>query len=258
MIRKFNYTGRKKLNRQRIEISLADEKPYKSFTATLNLEGLGLSDDAKVYIEPYHGYSIMRFPFGTVANPVKPENTFLTDIPSTSIVRFKIKIVDESNKLGRIIRLADKVRPKNQEEDTGNRMSILHIDWDKDLDQEIFRITFPDNGDYPRLEVNKRIENAKELLKSDDMFRALVFPVIVKEVATQIASTWDEEFNDGDDSWQSKWMKFIREYLHVDVEVDFNDETNDDEINRWVDLVVSAFCRKNKFRNKFEQALKNR
>jgi len=250
MIRKFNYTGRRKLKRQRVDISVINERPYKSFTATLDLKGLGLSDDAKVYIEPYHKSSFMRFPFGTVAIPQTPESTILTDIPSTSIIRFRVKVVDETTKLGRIIRVADKIKPKNLEE-SGNRKSILHIDWDKDLDQEIFRVTFPDN-DYPRLEINRRIENAKELVKSNDIFRSLVFPVAVRQVAERIAIGG---FNEEDDSWQSTWLKFIKGVLHVNIEVEFDDDNNEDEINDWVEEVVSAFCRKNKFRIKFEQAI---
>ncbi len=252
MIRKFNYTGRKKLNRDRIDISVVEDKPHKSFSATLNFKGLGLSDEAQVYIEPYYKSSFMRFPFGTVANEVKPANTLLTDIPSSSIVKFRIKVVDESNKLGRIIRLADKIKPRNLEGDTGNHRSILPIDWDQDLDQQIFRITFKTEG--PILEINKRIENRRDIVKTDLMFRSLVFPAVVKEVALKIASEFSE-FEEGDDSWQSDWLKFIKDVLHVNIDVDFDDDS-EEEINHWVEEVVSAFCRKNKFRSKFEQAFK--
>lgn len=252
MIRKFNYTGRRKLKRERVSISVVDERPYKSFTATLDLKGLGLSEDAKIYIEPYYKSSFMRFPFGTVANPQMPGNTILTEIPSTSIVLFRIKVVDETRKVGRIIRIADRIKPINPE-DSGNRMSILHIDWDQDLDQQIFRVTFPDN-DYPRLEINKRIENAKELIKSNQIFRSLVFPVAIRQVAEKIAMTWSD-FDEEDDSWQSTWLKFIKQALNVNIEVEFDENSTDDEINYWVEEIVSAFCRKNKFRTKFEQAL---
>jgi hypothetical protein len=165
-----------------------------------------------------------------------------------------VKVVDETTKLGRIIRVADKIKPKNQKE-LGNKMSILHIDWDKDLDQQIFRVTFPDN-DYPRLEINKRIENAKELVKSDMIFRSLVFPVAVRQVAERIAMTW-LEFEEEDSSWQSIWLKFIKEVLHVNVEAEFGDDSNEDDINHWVEEIVASFCRKNKFRTRFEQALNN-
>ncbi|MFA4852594.1 MAG: hypothetical protein WC599_08755 [Bacteroidales bacterium] len=251
MIKKFNYTGRKKLSRDRINISVVEDKPHKYFTVSLNLKGLRLPDEAKVYIEPYHKSSVMRFPFGTVANEVKPSNTLLTDIPSTSIVHFRIYVVDESEKLGRILRVAKEIKPKNLEGDTGNRKTILPIDWDKDLEQQIFRITFP-NNDYPTLEINSRIENRKELVKTNPIFRSLVFPVALKEIVTKIAADSDE-FDEGDDSWQSTWMKFIREVLHVYIEVDFESE---EDVNYWIEEVVAAFCRKNRFRNKFEQALK--
>jgi hypothetical protein len=251
MIRKFNYTGRKKLKRQRVDISVADERPYKSFTATLDLKGLGLPDDAKVYIEPYYKSSFMRFPFGTVSNPQTPKNTILTDIPSTSIIRFRVKVVDETTKLGRIIRVADKIKPKNLEE-SGNRMSILYIDWDKDLDQQIFRIVF--DHEYPCLEINKRIENAKELVKSDQVFRSLVFPVAVRQVGYKIVNTWGD-FEEEDSSWQATWLKFIKDVLKVNVDVEFDEDRSEDEINHWVEEIVAAFCRKNKFRTKFEQAL---
>jgi len=252
MIRKFNYTGRRKLNRQRIDIFVVDDRPYKSFTATLDLKGLGLSDDAKVYIEPYYKSSFMRFAFGTIANPDLPENTILSDIPTTSIIRFRVKVVDETKKLGRIIRVADKIKPKNSEAGSGNRMSILPINWSVDLDQQIFRVTFPVN-DFPMLEINSKIENRKELVKNDQVFRSLMFPSVIKEIVTKIAMTWDE-FEEEDSSWQSTWLKFIKEVLNVNIDVEF-DDGNEDEINHWVEEIVAAFCRKNKFRKNFEQAL---
>lgn len=255
MIRKFNYTGRKKLARDRVTISLADERPYKSFTASLDLKGLGLSNDAKIYIEPYYKSSFMRFPFGTVSEPITPESTILTDIPSTSIIQFRVKVVDETSNLGRIVRVANRIKPKNLEE-SGGRMSILHIDWDQDLGQQIFRVSFPDN-DYPRLEINRQIESAKELVKSDPIFRSLVFPVAVRQVAQRIASAWTEkEFEEEDSSWQSTWIRYIKNVLHVNIELEFEDSNNDDELDYWVEEVVAAFCRMNKSRTIFEQAFK--
>jgi hypothetical protein len=253
MIRKFNYTGRKRLKRDRVNISVVDDKPFRSFTASVDLAGLGLPDNATVYIEPYHKSSFMRFPFGSVSQEVKPPNTYLSDIPSLVTVRFRVKVVDETKKLGRILRLADKIKPRNLDS-TSNHKSILWIDWDQDLDQEIFRVSF--KTDYPTLEINKKVENGKELLKTDQLFRSLVFPVVMKEVAKEIAGSHDE-FEDGDDSWQSTWLKFIRDVLHVNIDTDFDDKA-DDELDHWVEEVVASFCRANKFRNKFQQALNNR
>jgi hypothetical protein len=254
MIRKYNYTGRGKINKNRIQISIIDDKPYKSFNASFDLKDLGLSDQAKIYIEPYYKSSFMRFYFGTISKEKKPDNTSLIDIPSTDIIKFRIKVVDETNKVGRILRIADKIKPKKPG-DEGNRMSILPIDWSKDLDQQIFRVTFPAN-DFPILEINGRIENRKELLKNDPIFRSLIFPSVIKDIAVKIAITAaSDEFEEGDNSWQSTWLIFIKQVLHVNTEIKFDNDDDEDSINEWVEDVVTAFCRINKFRSKFEQAL---
>lgn len=252
MIRKFNYTGRKKLSKQRVEIIIIEERPHKSFSAKIDLKGLVVADAAKIYIEPYYRSSFMRFDFGTVSEPKMPISTALTDIPSSSAIRFRVKIVDETQAHGRILYFADKIEAAGPNKED-NRFSLLHIDWDKELDQQIFRLTFPEN-DFPRLELNKLIGNAKELVASDAIFRALVFPVAVRLVAEKIARDWNE-IDKEDRSWQSMWLKFIREILHVStVPVIEEEGDNEDEITFWVEEVVEAFCRKNKVRTKFEQS----
>lgn len=251
MIRRFNYTGRRKLVRQRVAISIIDQPPHKSFNANLNLKGLGLSDEARVYVEPYYKSSFMRFDFGTVGDIQTPGSTALTDIPPTSLIRFRVKIVDETKRLGRIIRVAEMIRPSNSEE-SGNRMSILHIDWEQDLDQQIFRVTFHEN-DYPRLEINRRIDNARDLVKADHIFRSLVFPVAVRQVVEQIFLTSDV-FEVGDSSWQSTWLKFFSDALRVNVEIDFEDPNVEDK-SHFIEEVVGSFCRMNKVRTMYQQTI---
>ena len=54
MIRRFNYTGRKKIKRERIEITLLNDKNGRYFKARVNLDGLGFAPDAKIIIEPHY------------------------------------------------------------------------------------------------------------------------------------------------------------------------------------------------------------
>jgi hypothetical protein len=51
MIRRFNYTNRVKILRSRVDISLFKDNEGKYFKAKVNLEGLNLPAEAKVYIE---------------------------------------------------------------------------------------------------------------------------------------------------------------------------------------------------------------
>lgn len=52
MIRKFNYTGRQKIARSRVDITLFEEERIRTFDAAIDFDNLGLPPEARVYIEP--------------------------------------------------------------------------------------------------------------------------------------------------------------------------------------------------------------
>ena len=65
MIRRFNYTDRKRIDHNRIEIALMrEEGRIKSFDATIDFEGMRLPANAVVYVEAYHKTDLMRYLFG--------------------------------------------------------------------------------------------------------------------------------------------------------------------------------------------------
>lgn len=247
MIRKFNYTGRQKLKHSDITINLEEVEGLRIFNASIDLEEYNLPPEAVIYIEPYYKSSFMRFNFGTVGNFQHPDIPAINDIPNSDIVLFRVKVVDESNIRGRILAIADQIRPKNLVEESVNKQSILWVDFGKDLGQEIWKMSF--NNIMPTLEINNRLENSRELLKSDDSVFALIYPSAVKEVALKLA--FEEEFEDRGDGWQSLWMKFIK--LHLSVTHLPDDAVDEDKMN-WVDDVASAFCHKYSVRKRFESS----
>ncbi len=94
MIRRFNYTGRIKIPKDRIRISLQKDMNGKSFTAEIDLKGLKIPESAKIYIEPNYKGVYQRFSFGTVGHIQTPENTRLNELPETELVFFDISLVD--------------------------------------------------------------------------------------------------------------------------------------------------------------------
>ncbi|MBU0596635.1 hypothetical protein KKA94_00540, partial [Patescibacteria group bacterium] len=67
MKRRFNYTGRGRIPQEKISIILnKKENSVSSFTATIDLSGMGLPPEAKIYIETYHRTEYKSFDFGTV------------------------------------------------------------------------------------------------------------------------------------------------------------------------------------------------
>ena len=66
MIRKFNYTGRKKIRRSDVRIDLLrDDDNRRYFNISLHLADLELPETARVYVEAYHRSGYQRYDFGT-------------------------------------------------------------------------------------------------------------------------------------------------------------------------------------------------
>ena len=63
MIRRFNYTGRKKIPRTKVLIRLIQTADgLLAFDATFNLEGLSLPGNAHIFIEAYRRAFFSAFP----------------------------------------------------------------------------------------------------------------------------------------------------------------------------------------------------
>ena len=238
MIRKFNYTDRKTLTQSNIDITLFKGDKTQSFNITFNIKDLGLPSEASIYVEPYYKSSYMRFNYGRVGNITPPETRELTDIPYSDVIYFRIKIVDESEKHGKILAQISQIRPGNKEEDE-NKESILPVNYEANLDQEVWRVSFEESK--PILEINKNIKNKRELVAGNQFFKSLVFPSVVRQVASEIINT-STDYSDEGDLWQNKWLRFFKNNLGVK---EVPDHENSQYLkNQWVDAVGEAFARK--------------
>lgn len=248
MIRKFNYTGRKKINKSNISITLSENGRFKQFDAEINLDYLDLPGNASVYVEPYYHFSFMRFHCGTVENFATPNETLITEIPFSDIIYFRIKVVDEAVNQGQLLAFADKIKPILPEDGDIKHKSLLPVNFSVPLKHQTHRIVFTD--DAPILEVSKNINNPKEVLKSKE-FISLVFPSLVKEIATKLATDFTE-YIDTDDHWTSDWYKYFTNVLKAD-QIPL-EEKNDEEITEWVNSIVDKFCQKNRIINLFNSS----
>jgi len=252
MIRKFNYTGRNKINHSDLEIRLVnDDDGKRSFDITFDIVKYKFPENAVLYVEPYHNHSSMRFNFGNINNITPPTDRNIDDIPQSDIVLFRVKVVDETSERGKILARADSIRPDNDSDfENGKKTSILWVDYNKDLGQEIWRVTF--GNKMPTLEINKRIENSRELIKYNKAFFALVYPSAVREVLLKLAFD-GSEFDESGDGWESIWVKFIKQQLFFQYFPD-KENSNEEQMMEWLEDVHSEFCRKFSILNKFKSA----
>jgi len=257
MIRKFNYTGRKKIERKDISIRLVkDSTPYPYFDLKISVSPEEFPDDAELFVEAYDRSSFMRFRCGTLKTPVLPEDRHLTAIHSTDAIHFRVKIVDPSAQHGKILAVADRLTTVGETPEDSKHRSLLPVTY-MDLGKEIWKLDFRDIG--PVLTINNKIDvvNVTEIVKSSDLFFSLVYPSVLREILVRILVI-DESFEDDDpELWQNLWLMFVEHLPDVPKITGTPEfekpEENQDFFLKWIDDdVLPAFCKKYQIREKFE------
>jgi hypothetical protein len=250
MIKRLNFTGRKRISREHVQIEVYDGHP-RPFSALITLDDTNLPQDAAVYLEATCAGSnvVQRFEFGTVGNikPATPPK--LTEIEGENVF-FNLKVVDTSQRFGRILGLAENIRPERAGEQTASgRKGILPIEESR-LDGEIWKLEFREQGVF--LLVNKDIPGLVDRASSDPSFYALIYPNIVRHIlARAIAENVD--LSDTDDRWPVLWLRFARG-IHPEFQAPPENDAAQEEIDEWVDEVVDSFCTKHDLRTKFVRA----
>lgn len=250
MIRRFNYTERKKIPKSKVDISLHKDREGRYFRSKVDFAGLKFPSEAKVYIEAYFKGVYQRFECGTVSDLREPADTRLTELPETELVYFDVSVVDESGKVGLLLGKARGVAVSTAETPK-DRISLLPVN-PVDLKNQIWKLGF-DSGDdgRPVLEINRNIPDILEKARNDPDFISLVYPVAFRSVLREIAVL--NEFGTDGDTWISDWIKFIT--LVLGIKYTPENEDGNDEINSatedWIDDCVNEYCRKFQIYEKF-------
>jgi hypothetical protein len=241
MIRKLNFTGRKKIPLRNTMVTLmnGNNHPH-SFDIQLDLSGLNLPDEAFVYVEAYKRTSYMRFQYGTVGELIVPANRDLTKIEAGVIPLFRVKIVDKSSQHGQIIAMADKIHPKGINDDNKEKVSLLHVEFSEDLGSQVWRLDL--EGDWPVLQVNNTIHSMKDITKSDEAFLALVYPEIVRQILNFIIESEQLDPDIDEDEWYSLWVNFVSSLPGVGSPPTGRDPNIKTDQKDWVEKAVHCFC----------------
>jgi hypothetical protein len=235
MLRKLNFTERVKIPRSSVHVTLRrDETGTLVFDPQLSLDLPGVVPAARVFIEAYYRTSFMRFDCGSVDAFAPPEDRRLTELDRTSLVRFRVKIVDNAEDGHRIIAVADDLVVSEELPHAAGRVPLLPVNFSDSLGQQAWRIAFEASG--PVLELNNRIVNVKDVAKQDAAFFALVYPAAVRAVLTQILLVDAHEAHEEGDEWWHLWLRWAMRYSsstlpHAAEEAAF-----------WIDDVVAGFC----------------
>lgn len=233
MIRRFNFTERKRIDQERVEIEVteaADGGPA-SFKAEINFDGMELPADAPVTIEAYRGRMAMRFPWGKAGALTPHSDCRLVTIPDNPSFRVKVVAPDES---GMLLAMANRIRPRREE----RHGSLLWLKPSDALGKEVWRLEFGDGSDPPTLLINRSVPGIETAALSDDAFHALVFPEVLRAVLVRALITDDADLEDEEGDW-SGWLRFARSFHDAPLR-----SGDDDERAKWIDKAVEAFTQK--------------
>ena len=163
MIKRVNFTGRKKIAHSHLRIEVIDAPAAgepRRFEAEVELASLGLMPTACVVVEALCAgdSNVLRFDFGTVAHVAPPADRVLAGLTGEHVY-FNLKVIDRSERVGRLVGLAEGVRPERGGAQTAvGRQGLLPVER-KDLGDELWRLDYGDR--YVTLLVNDRTRVAR-------------------------------------------------------------------------------------------------
>lgn len=153
MKRTFNYTGRQRIGRKDVSITLRQENDVWGFDANLRLADYHFARNAEVWLEAHRQNLWMQWAWGTVSALRAPADRRLTEFDVPDGVLFRVRVVQppgaEHHKL---LGEADGI-PFVKAGEADDRRRHLLVPVPDELDQQLWRLDF--ESDPPRLLVNK-------------------------------------------------------------------------------------------------------
>jgi len=246
MIRKFNYTGRKKIKRSDVRVDLLrDNDGRRFFNIRLHLADLELPANGRIFIEAYHRSGYRRFDFGTVGAPGITADLSLAGFSESAMPLFRVKVVDKTSAHGRILASVDKIRPESVDNEPADSRSLLFVEYD-DLGHTIWQLDL--DGDWPVLRLNHMLDEISLIASSDNHFLSLVYPEVFRQILNRILIEDEHTDPDCDDDWPSLWLKLACTLPGMSLPPRLSKAGR----HAWIEQAVEVFCADSKMLEKFQ------
>ena len=237
MIKRVNFTGRRRIARDRVTIAVRNGPP-RTFDAVIDLDGLVFPPGAAIRLEAMCAGSSVIEPFdcGTVDAVRAMTDRALTKIEGENVF-FALKVIDRTERIGRLLGMAENIRPEMAgEQKVARRRGILPIQ-KADLKQELWRLDC--DGHDLCLLVNENVPNLYDRVRWDPTIYAMIYPAVIRQLLSRAIDA-GVEVDEDSDRWQVLWLRFGKS-LHPERQdppgADATEERDD-----WIDEVVDAFC----------------
>ena len=233
-----NHTNRQTIERNEVSIQLFKQYEPWRFDLTLDLDDFELDGNARVVVEVKHSIVTERFDYGTVDTPYPSGDTELELLTGRPNLDFRVKIVDPDGS-GLILAEADGVKVTGAVSSPDRRADLL--DYQESEDRPLpWWMEF--DSTLPAVVLNTAISDNGAFAESN-MFRGLNAAMIVEQVLTHLCYVSDhEDYDDNDEegSWQSLWLRFIKQFNGED----FNPaEASSQSKSEWIVTSVDKFSK---------------
>lgn len=248
MKRTINSTGRRRFAQYLVSVRLNEPAGGlpRSFTVHFgDLTAAGFPPDARIYVEPYVASSSERFSFGTVAGVTAPADTELSELDEGGAVLFRVKLVDETADVGKILASADGVAPRGKDSPDG-RKSLLPIRH-TNLGEELWQLQV-DRDRGPELCVNNRVPGLADQVTADPLIQGLVLPGVLRRIVQAVLDSDDEA------EWVEDWKVFCTRLIGEDIDWDMDSEENEQEIDELVRRVGQRFVEAQRYTTRVRTA----
>lgn len=248
MKRTFNFTGRRKIDRADISITLRQERSIWMFDADLRLSTYHFPRAAEIWIEAHRQNLWMQWGWGTVAEIRVPNDRRLLEFDVPDGVLFRVRVVQPPGKeQHKLVAEADGLSFVKAGEADDNRRHLLEPVPDA-LDQQLWKLDF--ESDPPRLLVNKDAQPSWKEMARSPQFIALVYPEVMRRILSRALEDWTEEDDEG--GWQADWVCFAKRLGGLGT-VPSSEQRADRE--NWIEEAVSAFTRKQQSRDLWDRTI---
>lgn len=248
MIRRLNYTGRKKLLKEDTRIILYEREGEAAlFDVSLNLKKYELPDQASVFVEAYQQTTLMRFNFGVVGHIKSDSDCRLNLFDSIEGILFRVKVTSTSSPQGKLLAEGDKIRFRRPEEQLDERAPLLPVK-PQDIGHEIARVDFSD--DPPLLLVNSSVGDWQEIARSS-AFAAFVYPQALREILSRIIIIDEHDDIEDPEDWRSRWLRFATDLPGMSPQPEA--QADEGQKWEWIDDAVASFATKLRLLDRFQE-----
>ncbi len=244
MIRRLNYTGRLRIRRKDVRVSLKEGNGAISFDADLSgLADYELPSDASVFVEAYRQTVWMRFSFGRVDAISPPADRILSEFDTPEGILFRVKVTP-NGEIHKLIAEADRIPLVKTEQDEANKTPLLPVRPQK-LGDEVFRVDF--SGTRPLLLINSELGDWRSIAKSP-AFAAFAYPAILREILVRVLVVDEHDDDANPDDWRSQWVRFSKLFCGLG---DLPAPGATDDRFYWIDTAIAAFAKRKQIKERF-------